>query len=148
MIPSCPEGLSCFLHDPYYVMNSLGKFAWRFSDLGIISELQHVIRIQTIHNPPETTTKLSSPMDGLPQDFVPIDFDFEHVRRDRDGNPYIVVNPVKDPTDPSLITLRIPINNTPSQLLPMHVAKREYSMTLSKQKAPADFDKILSLRKS
>lgn len=64
-------------------------------------------------------------MDTPPSGFVPVDFDFEFVRRDRDGNPYIMVNPVNDMTDPSLITLRIPINNPPSQLLPMQVAKRE-----------------------
>lgn len=64
-------------------------------------------------------------MTNLPPDFVPVDFEFEFLRRDRDGNPYIMVNPVNDLSDPSMVSVRIPINNPPSQLLPMQLAKSE-----------------------
>lgn len=75
-----------------------------------------------------TRGRSSSPntfMTNLPADFVPVDFEFEFLRRDRDGNPYIMVNPVNDLSDPSMVSIRIPINNPPSQLLPMQLAKSE-----------------------
>lgn len=66
-------------------------------------------------------------MDKLSADFVFADFAFEFARPDSDCQPYIQIHPADAVDDLARVSIKIPINNAPIQVVPLQSVKRESS---------------------
>lgn len=76
-------------------------------------------------------TASNSAMDKLSTDFVFADFTFELACPDSDCRPYIQIHPADSVDDPNRITIKIPINNTPEQVVPLSSVKSRSTLTFA-----------------